>query len=546
MSEKRLSNTAFDERVLSEVLHQFGPADQVERCFEALKRSIVEHNKSNSNRLLTAVRNLEEELVSHVRDDVVTGELELAAGTKVADARVPWTESDCMAFQYQFEDAMLGVEGRGDVMDPSLRRTKELPAMACNLPDALLRFEFPEVRQRILDELCPTAMTIKFQAYKVLLYRPGDFFAPHVDTMRHKNHFGTLALEIPLAADALESAGLKDPGAEESIRSSSGDDGERAGGDLCFYPGRSVDPGYSGSASDALRNKASHSKDYLPDTDEESGLIRCSLRSPTPLTPEGRFRVRFAAWLSDVPHEVQRVRVGYKATLVYNMFKEGERPLRIPRPLEIHEATRRLFTELAAARLKSRVIGLDEQPVRNLCILLRHTYPPSALHPGALKGVDAVAWEVMSSHCHCVLLSGIEHRVDVPAVPFRVGTLDRDATYGQLLKTVVVPQEGFPALSQAEATSESTKDILFNQHPTLVNSIWLQLGIGLLLGGGHSYGNASCGADWWYRQAVLVVSHYPSHWRRRRMAFLLALRGPDTFRCLFSVWDVFQHVVLFI
>ena len=101
-------------------------------------------------------------------------------------------------------------------------------------------------------------------------------------------------------------------------------------------------------------------------------------------------------------------------------------------------------------------------------------------------------------------------------------------------------------LPLVNVTSEDASLVAAANVPVFTSCVWLQLGFGRLIAGGNVYGNADCGTDWWYRNAVLIVEKEPSRWQRRKWLFLAGLRGTESMQRLHSVFDVFEQVALFL
>ncbi len=61
------------------------------------------------------------------------------------------------------------------------------------------RFSALIVQSKACDELGldEVSQRVRCELYKMLLYRTGDFFAPHVDNEKEEGMFGTLVITLP-------------------------------------------------------------------------------------------------------------------------------------------------------------------------------------------------------------------------------------------------------------------------------------------------------------------------------------------------------------
>ena len=216
-------------------------------------------------------------------------------------------------------------------------------------------------------------------------------------------------------------------------------------------------------------------------------------------------------------------------------------------------------------------------------VVLRHAYPPAGLVPSALKGADAALYRI-AEQClgyRVTLHSGCELRDDYSCAPFRaayaptkaasastsakgrkmrqthsapddctprVDTTDEgenDGPVAAVHKTVYLTQPGQFIDAEVDLDNGDAPYDCAGRYPLLVRGLWLQIGHGTLVTGGHVLGNVDCGTDWWYRTAVLLVHPEPSVWARRRALFVAALRGTESFRRLALEADLFMHIMSF-
>jgi hypothetical protein len=204
---------------------------------------------SNSTALRTDLRAAEELFNDLVCPSVVVDSVAVPDDTTFNGQPIPLPLEQAAALYAAAEPSMLGVEGVGTVLDPRLRKSHEVylgsgaTAGSFALPPQLATFDFPEARRRLHEGLCPRAREIEVRPYKVVVYKQGDFFATHVDSMSEAAMFGSLALQIPIASDVSKSI-PRQPAADSEE------------GNLVFYVGREISPSFDRDTTAMLRNKA--------------------------------------------------------------------------------------------------------------------------------------------------------------------------------------------------------------------------------------------------------------------------------------------------
>ena len=98
---------------------------------------------------------------------------------------------------------------------------------------------------------------VQLRLYKLLVYEKGSFFLPHRDTQKDENHFGTVVLSLP----------VKHKGGELFVR--------------------------------------------------HNGQERCYNLDPGRLTA----KCQWAAFYTDVEHEIKEITSGHRITLVYHLYR---------------------------------------------------------------------------------------------------------------------------------------------------------------------------------------------------------------------------------
>jgi hypothetical protein len=504
---------------------------------------------SNSTALRTDLRAAEELFNDLVCPSVVVDSVAVPDDTTFNGQPIPLPLEQAAALYAAAEPSMLGVEGVGTVLDPRLRKSHEVylgsgaTAGSFALPPQLATFDFPEARRRLHEDLCPRAREIEVRPYKVVVYKQGDFFATHVDSMSEAAMFGSLALQIPIASDAP----LPEPDDATVLT-----DSEQ--GNLVFYVGRDVDSSSFDRGTFAmLRNKADRNgSEYGRNTAQDPLRISVDLTTPLPRRLDS-VGLKYAAWHGDVPHEVARVTQPFRVVLLYRLFKRGDVPRALmSRPL-VDDVRRHFASIFNTLPLPISFAAPENFPenddgyypevqtdleVSCVGIILRHTYPPAGLRADALKGVDAAAHQALSGEYECHLLPAVDCHADFETQPFRFELMaDHGSVFRRMLST---------ADMDVQLQTSELRFPTFCTFVPMIAAVWFQLGYGEVYGGGHSYGNGDCLADWWYRTSVMVVLPRPGKWHRRRWFIFAALctRAP-TWARLFAIADLLEEIVAF-
>lgn len=438
---------------------------------------------------------LQRKLNREIQPDVVVGKVttgELRCTIPSLDKRtfsLPMNYADAAELYQRLDPSLVGVELRGDVLDTDLRRSHEILASKVELPSCLKDFAFPEEVQRIHEKLCPSALSIRVEPYKVLFYATDDFFVPHRDSMDVENMFGTISLGLPIHA--------KKPDEEEAERPlphppDDDREGDRVGedGQLVLYVGcRESD---ASVGSDYYMYEETHDNLLTYVVDMESVVSSADDSGGVSVT------MSYGAWTGDVLHEVRRVESGYRAVLTYKLFKEGHRESYIPAALRtsVEADVCSIVAALSALTLPEEDREQGQLPAHfYFGFALRHGYPPAGLQPQCLKGIDAIVYSIVSAVYNTLLFTGFEVRsqemMELHAIP------------APLYNRVVFVTRDVP---RGDFCSEEARTMMGSQFPVVANTVWITLGYGTLQGGGFCFGNGDCGTDWWYRQSFLLVS----------------------------------------
>ncbi|KEG12293.1 hypothetical protein DQ04_01831110 [Trypanosoma grayi] len=423
----------------------------------------------------------------------------------------------------KLDPSLVGVERRGDVLDPSLRMSHEAAADVLRIGGPLASFDFPEEVRRVHEHLCPSAMSIRVQLYKLVIYGEGDFFVPHRDSMSSADMLGSISLQLPVAHDT-------DTVATEADREARG---VKRHGQLVFYVGRnSTEAGENSISTTSLYSGCYDEQEQFAQTVDLGALSSA-------VAEDGTITMSYAAWTGDVLHEVRRVENGYRAVLLYRLYKQGHKVSYISASLRttVTQGIARVMSAMALGSTKGSGDGDDESDFRYLGVVLRHAYPPAGLQPEFLKGVDAVMHNIASMTNQCLLFNAYEMR---------------EGTFGSrhlrckeaVARMVFLTTDATP--SGINFSDEDALEAMGSQYKLFAKTAWVVLGLGTLVGGGFCFGNADCGTDWWYRAAVMIVTPEPSLWKRRRGLFLVTSKGPECMRGLLSNLDVMERIASFL
>eukprot|EP00760_Papus_ankaliazontas_P034974 PhM_4_TR7571/c0_g1_i1/m.20488 len=507
---------------------------------------------------------------------------------------IPCTLDDDMLAQlyYTMPESRHGKEGcDGDVLDTSVRSSRELPAVDSAashtvggphvvLPPTLATFAFDSARAVIGERLGAAWTSVRIEPYRFIVYAEGDFFDTHVDSVDHPDHFGTIALHIPLASqlakagdipeddgsdNVCEGKGWMDPKTFEamtSVRNTWLGEAERdGGGELLFMFGRNVsscgnkDVTMVGSGLDVFgpeypehehvgvvrfdEYSSAEVKDGLPTKRIAfaNDLIHNPARHGSASQKSEGTPLHYAAWHTHVPHRVMPLDSDYRIVVTYKVYHEGfYRPISIPRAVwaEADAALANLETVLDA------VSPADPAKANTFGVLLRNAYPAAGLRPSVLKGVDAYLWNYLSFKRRCYLIPVLDCRVDYPSVPHRSLVTDERYVFVLTEESPRPPSNGF---------TEQGQEDMAKTNPFVACRAWLPLGSGDVLGGGCVYGNADCGSDWWYQRVAIVVTSntVPLSWERKRQGFLALWRSTlPTMKRLGDVRDVSERVISYL
>ncbi|KAL9968070.1 hypothetical protein ACROYT_G026397 [Oculina patagonica] len=206
---------------------------------------------------------------------------------------------------------------------------------------------FDELKTEACGVLAPglKSKNVQLRLYKMLVYEKGSFFLPHRDTQKDENHFGTLVLSLP----------VKHKGGELLVR--------HLGKERCY----NFDPGQA--------------------------TTKC----------------QWAAFYTDVEHEIKEITSGNRITLIYHLYSGQGFKLVIPVPGEEHPIVQNL------KKIQEYLAQKDDdeyQKYYNAGYLMEHKYTPKSLKPENLKGRDAYLYQLLSEAKFELKLLAIDVRVD--------------------------------------------------------------------------------------------------------------------------------------
>lgn len=187
---------------------------------------------------------------------------------------------------------------------------------------------------------------VELRLYKLLVYEKGSFFLPHRDTQKTENHFGTVVLSMP----------VKHKGGELFVR--------------------------------------------------HNGQDRCYNLDPGRLTA----KCQWAAFYTDVEHEIKEITSGHRITLIYHLYSAKKSKLVAPvSGVDSHPIIQSLkkVQEFLAKNDDKMYYGFY-----NAGFLMEHKYTPKSLQPKNLKGRDAFLYQLLSEAKFKLKLCAVDVRVD--------------------------------------------------------------------------------------------------------------------------------------
>ncbi|KAL9968046.1 hypothetical protein ACROYT_G026372 [Oculina patagonica] len=207
---------------------------------------------------------------------------------------------------------------------------------------------FDELKTTASGILAPglESKNVELKLYKLLVYEKGSFFLPHRDTQKEGNHFGTLVLSLPV---------------------------EHKGGELFV---------------------------------RHMGQERCYNLGPEDLTD----KCQWAAFYTDVEHEIKEISSGNRITLIYHLYSGQNCKLVAPVASVEHPIVQSLSK--IQEYMAQNSVRLYHKKYFNAGYLMEHKYTPKSLKPENLKGRDAFLYQLLSEAKFKLRLSAIDVRVN--------------------------------------------------------------------------------------------------------------------------------------
>ncbi|KAF9038621.1 hypothetical protein BJ165DRAFT_1614141 [Panaeolus papilionaceus] len=269
------------------------------------------------------------------------------------------------------QPASFGLNGQ-KIIDPTYRKAYKLDA-------SHFATQFSPEAYGILDILTRDffngdmhpGLGIRLQMYKLNVYGPGSFFKPHVDTPQGSEMFGSLVVVLPTPHE---------------------------GGNLII---RHTDQEWTIDAATAVSRGVENIIETTSSdsTSPEASASQTAVLNKDPSKEKNPIRVAFAAFYSDVEHEVTPVISGYRITLTYLLyFTTPSTPSPSNPRLQLHSSALHTLTS-ALASLLSHPPFLSNGGL--IAYKLAHRYPleldthqtrtsvADLFQLGALKGPDA-------------------------------------------------------------------------------------------------------------------------------------------------------------
>ncbi|KAL9968045.1 hypothetical protein ACROYT_G026371 [Oculina patagonica] len=206
---------------------------------------------------------------------------------------------------------------------------------------------FDELKTEASSVLAPglKSSNVELRFYKLLVYEKGSFFLPHRDTQKDGNHFGTLVLSLP----------VKHKGGTLLVRHMGQERSYNLG------PGRAT--------------------------------AKC----------------QWAAFYTDVEHEIKEITSGNRITLIYHLYSEQSCNLVIPVPGVDHPIVQNF------KKIQEYLAQKDDEEYHKYSsagYLMEHKYTPKSLKPENLKGRDAFLYQLLSEAKFKLKLSAVDVRVN--------------------------------------------------------------------------------------------------------------------------------------
>jgi hypothetical protein len=108
----------------------------------------------------------------------------------------PLTKENLEKIKDSCEDTPFG-RGEQTIYDPNIRKGYQIEPEKIELFGPLQKKMYSDsnkILEEIKKSIAPGYNTLFFELYKLLIYGEGDHFKLHVDTLRSKNHIGTLVM----------------------------------------------------------------------------------------------------------------------------------------------------------------------------------------------------------------------------------------------------------------------------------------------------------------------------------------------------------------
>jgi hypothetical protein len=213
---------------------------------------------------------------------------------------------------------------RGEaVLDPEYRNALRLLPGTFWLGGAL---PTQEMMKDISSLMAPDGTRIYAQLDKLNIYGPGGMFKRHVDTPLDSSHFGSLVVALPCMFEGGELV-IRNGKATASLPL----------GSAVVSPGSGIASG-GGGGSAASSDAAIAGSDAGPSTSSTTATATAAASAPALGTsaeqPAAGPLLHFAAFFSDLEHEVLPVKSGHRVTLTFNLFFDrAESALSVARPL---------------------------------------------------------------------------------------------------------------------------------------------------------------------------------------------------------------------
>lgn len=245
------------------------------------------------------------------------------------------------------------------------------------------------------------------------------------------------------------------------------------------------------------------------------GLLRLSHAGATTAFDTGRWQYSFAAWYSDVTHEVEEVTSGYRLVMTYNLVRKSSQT-----PISATTLGQQLHEPTVKA-VKDWSLACDNEGCYDPAIyMLEHKYTEASISFDTLKGADDARAQVLQNVAHqtgmVIFLANMERMQSGPPVyderyDWAEDEYDSDGNSPE-------PAEGYREIDEVHESELKLKRIIHVSGAVVADEIDVEEGYIIQrepfedrAPDDHNYtgntGNAGAEETHWYRDMVSARRH---------------------------------------